>query len=84
MNHLDLVKPAARSLVVAARLPAKPKNRTNDPFTADGDMVVDCSVAGCGWHAIGPRTDMKKAINAHHRMFHSQEVVVTLLNNPRL
>lgn len=75
-------RPAARSLIVAPRLPAAPKAHTGDPFTTVGDVVADCTVEGCGWHAMGPRADVKKSIQAHHALHHPQDVVVTLLNNP--
>ena len=81
-----ILKPPARSLVVAPRLPAFPKEHTGNPFTSDGDVVVDCDVDGCGYHAMGPRPLMKKALDDHHRQCHAsaQAPLVTLLNHPRL
>ncbi len=76
----------ARNLVVAHRLPPPPKEHTGNPFTTIGDIVVDCDVPGCGWHAMGPRAQVKKAIDAHRRAEHmsSQDPFVVLLNHPRL
>ena len=73
----------ARSLIVAPRLPAFPAHHTGNPFTSSGDIVVDCDVAGCGWHAFGPRADMKLAVNDHHRRFHPEQTGVVLLNQPQ-
>jgi len=80
-----LVKPPARSLIVAHRMPNPPKSRTSSPFTADGDMVIDCDVPGCGWHAMGPRPEMGKAQAEHYRQFHASAQVagVFRINNPR-
>lgn len=79
----------ARSIVVAPRLPAKPKVYTGDPFTADADIVLDCdqvdAVTGkpCGWHAFGPRKDMKAAVQEHNQMYHPNQIGTVLLNQPR-
>lgn len=73
----------ARSLVIAPRLPAKPKVHTGDPFTSDGDVVYDCDMDGCGWHAFGPRSEAKQAIQAHNQMYHPNQIGVVLLNQPR-
>lgn len=73
----------ARSLIVAPRLPVFPKEYTGNPFTSIGDVTADCDVAGCGWHAMGPRAEVKLAINEHHRTYHSDEVGVVLLNQPQ-
>lgn len=81
----DLTLPA-RSLVVAPRMPAEPKIRKGgNPFGEMGDIVVDCGVPGCGWHAMGPRDLIGKAQAEHTRMYHSQvsTEIVTLLNIPR-
>lgn len=77
------IKLPARSVVVAPRLPLRPRAHTGDPFTSDGDIVLDCDVAGCGWHAMGPRLLMRAAFQEHYRQFHSatQEPVVVLLNS---
>ena len=72
-----------RSLIIAPRLPAKPKKYTGDPFTSDGDIVMDCGEPGCGWHAMGPRLEAKKAWREHHKMYHPQATGVVLLNTPR-
>lgn len=73
----------ARELIVAPRIPPPPKNHTGDPFTSDGDIVADCAIDGCGYHVMGPRADVKKAMNEHHKLYHSQETGVVLLNQPR-
>lgn len=83
MTGIHLERPAARSLVLANRLPAPPKNHTGDPFTTIGDVVADCDVPGCGWHAMGARADVKKAIGEHRQMYHSTTPMVILLNHPR-
>lgn len=74
----------ARSLIVAPRMPAKPKRHTGDPFTSDGDIVADCGADGCGYHVMGPRADVKQAMEAHRRMYHVTETHVVLLNHPRM
>lgn len=79
----------AREIIIAPNLPPMPKQHTGNPFTSDGWIVADCTAVDpmtgkiCGWHALGPRSDMKLAINEHHRLYHSQEIVATLLNHPR-
>lgn len=74
----------AREVIVAPRLPAKPPGETyKTPFDAEGDIVVDCDVDGCGWHAMGPRSLMGKAVKAHHQMYHPDQIGVVLLNQPR-
>lgn len=78
----------AREIVVAPRLPPLPKEHTGNPFTSDGWIVAECTAVDergeqCGYHVMGPRPDVKLAVNEHHRMYHSQETVVTLLNHQR-
>lgn len=76
----------ARGLVVAPRIPAlKPSEYTGKPFTSVGDIVVDCDIPGCGWHAMGPRADVKKAIDEHHKMYHASdsEVRIIMINRAR-
>jgi hypothetical protein len=73
----------ARGLIVAPRLPEKPKDHTGNPFTSDGDITADCAVEGCGWHAMGPRSVMKQVIDRHHKLFHSESIGVVLLNQAR-
>ncbi len=77
----------ARSLIVAPRLPEKPKAHTGNPFTTLGDITLDCdglmNGRPCGWHVMGPRAIAKKAYDEHRKMFHSQEIGVVLLNQPR-
>jgi hypothetical protein len=77
-----LVKPAARSLIVAPRLPAMPKGH---PFAGQDDVVLDCDVPGCGWHAMGPGTLMDEARKAHYREYHASAQVagVFRINHPR-
>lgn len=80
----SLVKPAARSFVVAPRLPDPPKERFGrNPFDWASDITVDCNAPGCGWHAMGPRALMRKAVADHRAMYHSQDTNVILLNQPR-
>jgi hypothetical protein len=71
----------ARELVVAPRLPAFPKAHTGNPFTTVGDVVADCEL--CGYHAMGPRADVRRAMDTHRAMYHSTETSVVLLNQPR-
>lgn len=75
----------ARSLVVETRLPKKVAPHSGDPFTTPGDAVVDCNVVGCGWHVYGPRSEMKKALQAHYREWHAsrQDIGIFLINDPR-
>jgi len=72
----------AREIVLAHRVPAPPKEHTGNPFTSIGDMVVDCDMPGCGWHAQGTRENVKLALEEHRRMFHTGEIFVVKLNNP--
>ncbi len=87
MGAVILPKPAARSLLVAPRLPEKPKAHTGNPFTTQGDLIMDCDGAingrPCTWHAMGERSEVKKAYDEHRRMWHSEEIGVVLLNQPR-
>lgn len=93
MSKGVLLKPAprklhARELVVAARLPSLNRDRyTGNPFTSQGDVVLDCDgqIGGkpCGWHAMGPRADVKKAYDEHRKQYHQSEIGVVLLNRPR-
>lgn len=80
-----LVKPAARSLILANRLPDPPKNRGAHVFAGDGDIVIDCTVPGCGWHAMGSRVEIGKARADHYRQFHASAQVagVFRINDPR-
>lgn len=73
-----------RRIVVAPRLPDPPKMRTGNPWTSSGDIVADCEA--CGYHAMGPRALVKKALDDHWRQHHasSTDPVVVLLNQPRL
>lgn len=77
-----IVKPKAREIVIAARLPAFPKRHTGNPFTSEGDVTLDCGVPGCGWHAQGPRKEAKEAWEQHSRLYHSMEIGVVHLNSP--
>ena len=73
----------AREIVIAHRVPAPPKERHGvSPFEEIGDMVVDCDMPGCGWHAQGTRANVKLALEEHRRMFHTGEILVVKLNNP--
>lgn len=71
----------ARSLVVAPRLPDRPKEYRG-LAESDGDIVADCTVDGCGYHVMGARADVKAALDHHHRLYHPEETVVVLLNTP--
>jgi hypothetical protein len=73
----------ARQLIVAPRMPAPPKAYAGSPFETLADVVVDCGEDGCGWHAMGPRDQIKLAWDEHYRMYHPGEVGVLLLNRPR-
>ena len=78
----------AREIVVAARLPAfRRDSYTGNPFTSEGDIVMDCTgeINGkpCGWHAMGPRADVKRAYDEHRKQYHQQEIGIVLLNQPR-
>lgn len=79
----------ARTLVTTVRMP-KPGARSGPGvFGVAGDVVVDCAVVDeltgrrCGWHAMGPRADVRLAQIEHRRQFHSQQQVLTLINHPR-
>lgn len=73
----------AMELIVAPRMPERPKSHTGNPFTTEGDIVADCAKPGCGWHAMGPRALIREAIRNHLAMCHSQEIGQVLLNQPR-
>jgi len=80
-------KRSARDIVVAPRLPARPETHTGDPFTTEGEIYAECATCrdtgGRRYHVSGPRREVKKALNEHHKMFHSDEIGVVLLNQPR-
>ena len=86
-----LIRLPALTTVMAARLPKRGPQWALSLFSAVGDMTVDCDVVDeltgkrCGWHAMGPRFDVQKALAEHRRMFHSQATgpIVTLINQPR-
>lgn len=85
---LVLPKPKARQIVVAPRLPPRPKAHDGNPFTTEGFMVADCETrlpdgTTCGYHVAGPRADVKKALDLHHRTYHSEDIGVVLLNQAR-
>lgn len=66
------------------RLPDKPKvYAAAGPFATVGDVVAECGVEGCGYGCSGPRSIVGLAMKQHHRMFHSNETGVVLLNTPR-
>lgn len=79
----------AREIVVAPRMPKlNPGNYTGNPFTAEGDVVLDCESRDhegvqCGWHAMGPRADVKRAYDEHRKQYHQEAIGVVLLNQPR-
>lgn len=78
-----LVKPAARSLIVAPRMPNPPQGH---PFNGGtGDIVLDCGVQGCGWHWMGPREFADRARKDHYAQFHASDQVAGLfrINDPR-
>lgn len=81
------IKPPARTLLVAPRLPQRPKEHTGNPFTTVGDVVLDCDVPGCSphWHGMGARADVIKAWREHYRQNHAsaQMTGVVLINHPR-
>lgn len=78
-----LPKRAAREIVVAPRLPELKREGYRTPFDAEGDVVADCDVDGCGYHTMGPRRLVGAAMKDHHRVFHSDQIGVVLLNQPR-
>jgi len=77
----------AREIVVAPRVPAPPKEYGSTPFTTVGDIVLDCDgeTEGkpCGWHIMGPRAVAKLAYDEHRKLYHSDQIGVVLLNQPR-
>lgn len=73
----------ARGLLVAPRMPEFPKVHSGNPFTTEGDLVADCLVEGCGYHAWGPRHEVGKALKEHHRLFHPESISVVVLNHAR-
>lgn len=81
------VKLPARGIVLAPRLPERPRVHTGNPFTTHGDVVAECQncleAGGKRYHVSGERNEVKKALDLHHRLFHSQEIGVVLLNQPR-
>ncbi len=80
-------KTPAREIVIVPRLPDRPKTYGLSPWSTDADVTADCdgTINGkpCGWHAMGPRAQVKKAYDEHRRMFHSDDIGVVLLNQPR-
>ena len=56
-----------------------------NPFAAVRDIVADCDVPGCGWHAMGPAELVKKAIDEHNRVYHTsaEQTGIILINRPR-
>ncbi len=73
----------ALEIVTAARIPPPAMLRTGTGvFDAQGDVTVDCD--SCGWHAQGPRAQVRLAQLEHRRMFHAEAVspLVTILNRP--
>lgn len=78
----------ARELIVAPRMPRlNADTYTGNPFTSPGDVVADCDVVDekgnrCGYHVMGPREDVKKAMTDHRNLYHSTTVSVVLLNQP--
>jgi hypothetical protein len=74
----------ARELVVTPRIPIFPRDKyTGNPWTTLSDVVADCDVPGCGYHVMGKRPEVKKALDDHRKMYHSDQVGVVLLNQPR-
>lgn len=79
----------AREIIVAPRMPPRSKFHTGNPFTSEGDIVADCDSIDdrtgqkCGWHAMGPRPEVKKAIDEHKRLYHPESIGVILLNTPK-
>lgn len=78
---------AARTLVIAPRMPAPPKHHTGNPFTSQGDVVAECQtcadLGGKVYCCSGTRAEVKRAMDEHHRTFHPHETGVVLLNAPR-
>lgn len=75
-------KTPARTIIVAPRLPERPRAETYlSPFDAEGDVVADCDL--CGYHVMGPRPVVGAALREHHRLYHPEETGVVRLNAPR-
>lgn len=72
----------ALSLIVAPRMPAPPTAHPGNPFESLSDVVIDCGEEGCGWHAMGPRQEVKKAWDEHYRLYHSQQIGMVRINHP--
>ena len=76
----------ARSIVVAPRLPAFPKEYRGLGESL-GDIVAECETCrltgGRRYHVQGARADVKRAMDEHHRLYHPDETGVVLLNQPR-
>lgn len=94
MSGAVLLKPAppvkrkAREIVIAPRLPERSKFHTGNPFTSEGDVVVECDAVDaygnkCGWNCMGPRADVRAAVTTHRGMYHPESIGVFLLNAPR-
>lgn len=73
-------------IVVAPRLPVRPREHTGNVFTTEGDIVATCTncaaEGGKVYQVMGPRDLVKKALDEHRKLFHSQEIGVVLLNQP--
>lgn len=78
------LKIPARSLLVAPRLPARPKDYLT-MFTSLGKVLISCENVECDWLYTGSRLEAKAAITEHNRLAHSDqdEAHVVMINKPR-
>ncbi len=83
MTQTSIPLRKAREIVIAPRMPSLPKGDYRTPFTTKADVVADCAAEGCGYHVMGDRAQVKLALDEHRKMFHSSEIGVVLLNQPR-
>jgi len=72
----------ARNLVISHRLPQFPTHG-GSPFVGEGDIVAKCDICtDPEFEFQGQREHVKKAIDEHKRMYHSQNTMKIMLNNP--
>lgn len=78
------IKIPARGLVVAPRLPPRPKDYTT-MFAGLGRMLVSCEDPNCDWVYMGTRMTAKEAITEHNLLMHSDCTTahVLMINKPR-
>lgn len=81
---MSKIKIPARGLIVAPRLPPRPKDYI-DMFRSIGKIVISCETPGCDWLYMGSRLESKAAVTEHNRLSHSDstEAHVMMINKPR-